>query len=529
MARIACAMLLALVALTTPAQAFQTCDHSGTTVTATFGTHETGLLSQAGGEIRANGVQCDGATTANTDKIEVVGDDDAEQLTIQLAGGGFGGGVTNEPGGSDEIEIEVDFGVNVIEPEIFVEGSPNADHVTVGLQGEFPDETSAINLNANEVDGIDPDVTLPTAAAVRVDGHGGNDVLSTAGGAGTGAPDLVTALLGQAGDDDLTLGRNVPGPGNDTVRGVAGQTMTLFYASTPRPVTITLQNGSGGNWGGATDDGENPAGVDTYVGRINVILGSNTTTGGDLFNGTSHRTIFRGGNGNDTINGGDAPLDTFEGGEGIDTIHGGPGPDELYGDGGGDFLYGDAGDDMLQGRAGDDALDGGEGDDTLKEAGFAQPATANGADDHKGGPGFDELVYGEPNEPSLGRTAAVVLDLDGVADDGNATEGDNAHGDIEHVVGGLAADTLTGDGGPNVLSGLDGADTLRGGGGADALYGFRAAHPFMSDDAQLVDGGDDLDGEAGADTIFGESGSDKIEARDDTADTITCGAGNDTG
>jgi hypothetical protein len=66
---------------------------------------------------------------------------------------------------------------------------------------------------------------------------------------------------------------------------------------------------------------------------------------------------------------------------------------------------------------------------------------------------------------------------------------------------------------PVSVAGGPGDDTLDGGSGGDVLAG-------GGDD-------DDLDGHGGVDDYFGEGGDDTIEARDGTAERISCGAGND--
>jgi Ca2+-binding RTX toxin-like protein len=531
MARIACAVVLALLGLAAPADA-ALCGYSAGTKTAavaiTPGTESTVRVN--GTAIQVDGANCGAATTANTDVIDVNGSSADERLIIDLSGGAFAPGATAEGDGSAEIEFDVDLGANSLDAEVVVAGSTGADHLTAGVVGTFPDETNRINLNANEPGTKDADVTTADGYGVRFEAEGGNDVLSAAGGGAIGAYDYVAELWGEEGDDDLRLGFVRPGPGDDTIRGsnVPGETMSLMYSAAPGPVTITIQDGTAGNWGGTATGGDGYGDTDTYVDRIGRM---DLTPHDDTFTGSAQvaKVTVHALGGDDTITGGSAN-DVFFGYGGSDTIRGGEGTDDLRGDEAGDFLYGEGGDDTLSGRAGADTVDGGPGDDDLREGGFAEAVGTNGADDLIGGTGFDELFYGEPSEPSVGRTAPVVLDLDGIADDGVAGEADNARADVEHVVGGVANDTLTGDGGPDVLSGLDGADVLRGGDGADELYGFiDFDYPFTGPDANLVDGGDDLDGGAGPDAVFGEPGDDLIEAREGTADAIACGAGTDRG
>ena len=90
----------------------------------------------------------------------------------------------------------------------------------------------------------------------------------------------------------------------------------------------------------------------------------------------------------------------------------------------------------------------------------------------------------------------MAVDLDGVADDGQAGEGDNVGADVENVSGGSAGDRLVGDEDANVLIGGAGDDTL--------------------------------DGQDGRDALIGSAGSDSLHSRDGTPDAVSCGGERDT-
>ena len=150
----------------------------------------------------------------------------------------------------------------------------------------------------------------------------------------------------------------------------------------------------------------------------------------------------------------------------------------------------------------------------------------------------------------------MIADLDDVADDGVAGEGDNARTDVETLIGGNAADTLTGNSANNGLDGGPGADSLNGGAGNDyALYWSRTAPvtststawPTTARRARTTSsprtsrarsaaprrdtliggpgannlwgsGGDDtLDGGAGADMLWGGNGIDHVTYASRTA------------
>jgi RTX calcium-binding nonapeptide repeat (4 copies) len=205
-------------------------------------------------------------------------------------------------------------------------------------------------------------------------------------------------------------------------------------------------------------------------------------------------------------------------------------------------ILGGPGNDQLQGGAGQDVFEGDEG--------------------------TDGVSYGP-------RTLPITTSKDGVANDGQANEGDNIGSDVERITGGLANDSIGGgpdadilDGGPgdDMLSGGPGADQLLGGPGRDAVaYTSPAdvtvrldmglggsAQPGDSDriaDVEDVDGGDErdtvtgssadnalggdrgedyLDGRRGVDRLDGGGNADVVVARDGARDEpVSCGPGQD--
>lgn len=159
------------------------------------------------------------------------------------------------------------------------------------------------------------------------------------------------------------------------------------------------------------------------------------------------------------------------------TIYGGAGNDTVYGGWGNDLISGGAGNDTIDGRGGDDVIDGDEGADAIV-----------------GNTGTDTVTYAS-------RTAPVsVTTADGLANDGQAGEGDKIDSTVENLVGGSAADQLTGSDSANSLVGGAGDDVLVGGGGDDSL-----------------------DGGAGTDSFDGGAGIDTIKARDTLPENVTCG------
>ncbi|PIE20237.1 MAG: hypothetical protein CSA66_01100 [Proteobacteria bacterium] len=118
------------------------------------------------------------------------------------------------------------------------------------------------------------------------------------------------------------------------------------------------------------------------------------------------------------------------------------------------------------------------GDDT-----FDQGSAADCGDELVGGDGTDVATY-------AGRSNDLTIDIDGKADDGEASEGDNIKTDIEKVIGGSGNDTITGSNGDDVIDGGAGDDVLSGGSGNDT---------FLC--AATDDGGDVINGGGGMDTI----------------------------
>jgi Ca2+-binding RTX toxin-like protein len=205
-----------------------------------------------------------------------------------------------------------------------------------------------------------------------------------------------------------------------------------------------------------------------------------------------------------TMKGG-AGNDELVGTEGDDVIDAGPGDDRVIGDKGNDKILGGDGADQLDGEylefpedlseipegtedfrgleltaGGADVLDGGPGDDTLR--GNA------GTDAIQGGPGNDTADYSLRRKKS-----AVVLTLDGVANDGAPGEKDAIGGDVEAVFTGPGNDRVMGNSEANKIDTGDGDDVVDAGEGADAV-------------------------KLGA-------GNDHASLRDESVDSLDCGAG----
>ncbi len=228
---------------------------------------------------------------------------------------------------------------------------------------------------------------------------------------------LANTITGNSGANRLT-----GGAGADIIDGGLGIDVAVFSGVSAN-YTVSV-NAALGNVVVTALSGTD--GVDTLTGieqlqfsdavmLIPVLL----TAGNDLFTGTIDSDVVYGLAGNDTINGG-------------------AGSDQLYGGDGIDTLNGEAGDDLLNGGAGNDVMSGGAGNDTVSYADVTTALTVNlatTAQQNTGGGGRDTLST------------------------------------IENVIGGSAADTLTGDANANRLDGGAGNDVLVGGAGNDVLIG----------------------------------------------------------
>jgi Ca2+-binding RTX toxin-like protein len=188
-------------------------------------------------------------------------------------------------------------------------------------------------------------------------------------------------------------------------------------------------------------------------------------------------------------------------------------------------IDGGAGNDVLQ--IGDESLDaavlrGGPGNDRLignTESDVLIPGT--GADVVTGGDGDDGVSYGD-------RTGNVSVSFDGVANDGEAGEGDNVGTDVEEVGTGSGNDIVTGSASANSIYTHDGNDRVYAGGGRDLVVGGTG-----NDTIYGGDGNDDIYDGPGDDFVAAGAGDDFIEPEggldpvDQGADQYYGGAGQD--
>jgi Ca2+-binding RTX toxin-like protein len=286
-----------------------TCSFDEATATASVSV-TTPEIERVGDAITVDGTPCDGATISNTDLIVTT---DASRVTIDLRGGPFAPGLTEEADDSSEVEFSLE-GWSGSPAILEIIGTEGVDRIKVATDVQDTARTiltGEVNLNAVEVP-KDPDVRFPQASigTVVVDGRGGADSVIAHG---HGAEPFLAEVwfLGRGGDDRMEPGTPESGA-------------TLFAAGA----------------------GEDEFDVSWLPGASQVILALARGRGGFA-------------EGEVTLTG----VERLVGHDGPDTLIGGRKADQLIGLGGGDVLRGRVGDDRLAGGAGSDDLGGGDGID----------------------------------------------------------------------------------------------------------------------------------------------------------------------
>lgn len=180
---------------------------------------------------------CGPATTSNTDLV-VISDVSANSSAgvegaILYGTGPFQPGSVNEPGSSEEIEIYVDLNGGPDKLTVATGFSPAT--MRMGRSGA----NRTVNLNAFEIDGVDPDLTLLQVDELSVIASSPADIRAT-GGRGTGARplDMPLELFGGSGADFLAGGRRADlllgAGGRDRIFGGAGRDLLLASAGNDR-------------------------------------------------------------------------------------------------------------------------------------------------------------------------------------------------------------------------------------------------------------------------------------------------------
>jgi hypothetical protein len=305
------------------------------------------VLARAGDVIVVDGVPCGAATVTATDSIFVDGEDQPEDwghiFEIDLSGGPFAPGRTNEGDGSSEIEIRVDPGPSVND-DVVIRGGAGPDEVL--LRGKAvnldaaPDDVPDVRL-LHMHDSATEDSSLVNYDTLRVFGEQGADRLHMEP-RGPNAP-FAVGVWGGPGDDRIAAwSRRAYGErGDDVLR-------NLRYAEL---------------FGGPGDD--------RLIALPWAAFSFSSSYGGggdDIMVGGPAPDGFAGGGGSDVLWGFD-DRDYFNGGPGPDRLDGGSDPDTLYGEEGADHIRGGRGRDKLYGGAGRNRCDDDPSDPVVRDCG----------------------------------------------------------------------------------------------------------------------------------------------------------------
>jgi Ca2+-binding RTX toxin-like protein len=193
-------------------------------------------------------------------------------------------------------------------------------------------------------------------------------------------------------------------------------------------------------------------------------------------------------------------------------VHGSDYSDSITGDNGDNSFYGSGGNDTLSGAGGDDFIE-------LNPSRSSQwPGGVNGESYNviaDGGSGTDTLEFFSLHDETIAAQAInFSLARQGQLQHIGTGKTIVARG-FENVVGTAASDTLSGDGGNNIIRGDDasgggGNDTLSGAQGNDILYGDNAPSDNLTFFGPSI-GNDVLYGGAGADILIGGLGADTMD------------------
>ncbi len=354
------------------------------------------------------------------------------------------------------------------------------------IDGGLGNDTISILANgtvvgATAISGIET-INASTFTGVSIAGSAGADTINLSSVSTiTGA---ITKIDGGTGNDAITgssLNDTILGSGgNDILSGGAGNDVFQYTGTA--------------NGFDAIDGG---LGTDTVSALANAtVIGLSSLTGIETISaGSSTGVYIAGSANNDTLNFSGVTLTNIarvEGGAGNDVLTGNTAVNTLWGGLGNDRIDGGAGNDSLRGDDGDDTLIGGAGNDVLN-----------------GGVGIDTVDYSAA-------TANLTINLATTAAQTIMTGESDTISNVENVIGGGGADTITGSTLANSLNGGTGNDRIRGGLGNDAIIGglgtdvavfagLQASYSIVTNAGTItiVDNAPTTDGNDGTDTLIG--------------------------
>ncbi len=484
-----------------------------------------GSLNDGGASLTVNGTPCGSATPTAVTRISVSGHTTgSETVIIDYLGGTFalgsssviGVNVDLKGGSSDSLRIRGSSGVDnvLLATAVADAGSNGIYSIAVGINGTTNPGTKAISFTGVEslVVSTGPGADVVRTAGQADAGVGGTPFGRTLSGSGP-------ALVFYAGDDADTLNAGATKVGSAvTYNGGAGSD-TADYSSRTNDISCTIGGGAVcGESSEATTiatDVEvfsSGSGADTLVCAAAAACTVNGNAGDDAITGGAQDDSLNGGAGNDTIIPG-LGSDTVVGGSETDTVSysdrsaavtvafgtggaastsNGDGSDpgdggiteddsiasceNVVGGTGGDTLTGNDFDNVITGGAGADTMSGGTGNDT-----FMAGASSDGTDTINGQGGEDTVNYSA-------RSADLTFTLNTstpTTSNGAASENDSIV-NVENLICGSGADTVTGDSANNLIEGGGGNDTI------DSAAGDDIIDPGAGTNAVTCGGGNDI-------------------------------------
>ncbi len=483
-------------------------------------------------------------------------------LFTQTVSDGTGDGADSLDGGSGDDTLSGHLGNDTLlggEGDDLLSGETGNDRIDGGAgidRARYYFDDPALNAGVR----FDASAAGGTGTTTLADGLGGIDTLIDVEGFQVSGSQYGDTLIGGSGDDRLAGTTNVGGlDGNDSMvggagndwfvasagddtlrggsgidtlevnhRGVNGLPLDLSFAGFGGPAPIVL----GGGLGSVVLSGIERLDI-TLSGVADRCVGS---AGDDTIRGHRGADTLIGGAGNDSLVGSlanafELDLNELDGGQGDDTLDGSFGTSvAVYEQAAGAVLVNLAAGTASDGEGGKDTLillSGAVGsafDDTLTGSERADQFTGMGGSDRiDGGAGADTVRYDRAPAPAAG----VTVDLAAQRASGAGHGSDTLIG-IEHAVGTMRDDRLSGDAADNQLEGLGGADRLAGASGADTLIGGAGNDTLTggAGDDRLL--GDDLQGLALGDDLVSYASATLAVSVDLAAGTASGGHGSDT-
>ncbi len=320
-----------------------------------------------------------------------------------------------------------------------------------------------------------------------------------------GAAVDTTFIVGN-GNNIITAGntRNIITTGNGNNRIVGGSEQD----------TITVGSGQNTIWGGAGDD-------EIIAGTGNNIIYGGTGANSIEIKGGGNNTIFGHGP-NDPTNTTAATVTATQ--VSANSVNTGDTTSTIIGGGGHDIIFGGGGDNSINGGAGRDIIFGALGTVTRLSDGTIVRMTSTGEDGGDNtitGTAGDKVIFGGPGTNSItgGAGHDIILAGGGTVDGASGGSGgvftiiSATIGSSSRVEGGVGSDVIIGTAGTNTLIGGSGDEVIGGHGlrlQRDASSGRDANVTFVETIDEGIGGNNSITGDGGSDIILAGAGSHNI-------------------